>query len=522
MQRVVFDPLKTNVVFHLLILGYQFSTMVRTYKRTSSRQSWNETSMQSALHDIAKGKMGILKASKIYGLPITTLRRRARNKNKFATGSKKCLGGHRSTFSIELESELQKYLITMETMFFGLTRKDLQCLAYQLAEQNDLKHNFSHSKKAAGVDWLNGFLSRHTSLSIRSPEATSIARAMAFNKVNVGAFFDLLEKVQDEKKLPASRVFNVDETGLTTVQGTPSKVIALKGRRQVGSITSAERGQLCTAVICMSASGVFIPPMIIFPRVRMKLELMDGTPPDTIYACHKSGWMQMEIFQQWFGHFLVHTHSTIDNPSLLILDGHATHTNNLEVIQLARAQGVTLLCLPPHCSHKLQPLDVSFMRPLSTFYDQECEKWLRQHPGRVITMFQLGSIFGSAYMRAATPLVAQNGYRRTGIFPVNRDVFAEHEFAPATVTDNADDNTAQVQHPVCATIPPQDLAVETTESQPPVSETTELRHLAIATESQDPVVEANEPQHPVVVTIEWTCGKYSVILIVNLVYCNCC
>jgi len=311
----------------------------------------------------------------------------------------------------------------------------------------------------------------------------------------------LLEKVQDEKKFPASRVFNVDETGLTTVQGTPSKVIALKGRRQVGSITSAERGQLCTAVICMSASGVFIPPMIIFPRVRMKLELMDGTPPDTIYACHKSGWMQKELFTQWFHHFLKHTHSTIDNPSLLILDGHATYTHNLEVIQLARDTGVTLLCLPPHCSHKLQPLDVSFMKPLSTFYDQECEKWLRQHPGRVITMFQLGAIFGSAYMRAATPLVAENGFKHTGIFPVNRDVFAEHEFAPATVTDNAD--TAEVQPSPSES---QELSTRTTECQALVSETEEVQHLVVANESQDP---AAEPQGPVVVTIFLTSGKCS-------------
>ena len=55
---------------------------------------------------------------------------------------------------------------------------------------------------------------------------------------------------------------------------------------------------------------------------------------------------------------------------------------NMEVIDLARANGVVLLCLPPHCSHKMQPLDVSFMKPLSIYYDQELEKWLRNHPGR--------------------------------------------------------------------------------------------------------------------------------------------
>ena len=45
----------------------------------------------------------------------------------------------------------------------------------------------------------------------------------------------------------------------------------------MGTLTSAERGQLAIVVITMAAGGQFIPPFIIFPRVRMKMELLDGT-----------------------------------------------------------------------------------------------------------------------------------------------------------------------------------------------------------------------------------------------------
>jgi len=76
--------------------------------------------------------------------------------------------------------------------------------------------------------------------------------------------------------------------------------------------------------------------------------------------------MQMEMFVRWLHHFLKHSGASLNNEALLILDGHATHTRNLEVIDMARAHGVTMLCLPPHCSHKMQPLDVGFMKPLST------------------------------------------------------------------------------------------------------------------------------------------------------------
>ena len=128
---------------------------------------------------------------------------------------------------------------------------------------------------------------------------------------------------------------------------------------------------------------------------------------------------------------------------LLILDGHSTHTKILEIIDLAREHSVVLLCLPPHCSHRMQPLDVSFMKPLSTYYDQEPEKWLRNNPGRIVTTFQITELFGYAYVKAATSQIAANGFRKTGIFPTNRDIFLSHEFAAADPTHMPVDDPEQ-------------------------------------------------------------------------------
>jgi hypothetical protein len=74
-----------------------------------------------------------------------------------------------------------------------------------------------------------------------------------------------LEPVQNQYKFLPSRIFNVDETKLTTVQGQgrPSKIIALRNRKQVGTLTSAERGTWATAVICMNAAGAYVPPMLM-------------------------------------------------------------------------------------------------------------------------------------------------------------------------------------------------------------------------------------------------------------------
>lgn len=408
--------------------------MPHTYKRKSNRQSWSEESMSNALEALRNGACGYLKAAKQFGVPKSTLERRFKEKNKYATGHSKLLGSRRQTFPHELEQQLVEYVKNMESMLFGLSTRSIRSLAYQLAIKNNLQHYFNSEKKMAGWDWLRPFLQRNK-LSLRLPEATSAARARGFNREAVAAFFNILEPLQEKNAFPACRVFNVDETGITTVQGRPSKVVAVKGRKQVGTLTSAERGELSTAVICMSASGAFIPPMIIIPRVRMKPQFMEGSPPGTLTVTHKSGWMQIELFDKWFDHFLKHTQASKTNPVLLILDGHKTHTQNISIIDKARNNGVTILCLPPHCSHRMQPLDVSFMAPLSTFYTQEMEIWLRNHPGRCVTVSEVPQLFGKAYLRASTPLNGINGFQKTGIFPVNRTVFTDDMFVASLPTE---------------------------------------------------------------------------------------
>ncbi|KAJ8932381.1 hypothetical protein NQ318_004535 [Aromia moschata] len=112
-----------------------------------------------------------------------------------------------------------------------------------------------------------------------------------------------------------SRIFNCDETGITSVQHKQTKkVFAMKGNKQISTLTSAERGSLITVVTCMSPAGHFIPPMIIFPRKNMKLELMNGTPPGSIYECHTSGWIQATCLQNSFSTLL-----TIRNQLRVIL-----------------------------------------------------------------------------------------------------------------------------------------------------------------------------------------------------------
>jgi hypothetical protein len=97
----------------------------------------------------------------------------------------------------------------------------------------------------------------------------------------------------------------------------------------------------------------------------VKQELMNGKPPGPIHACHPSGWIQSEIFLfQWFPYFIKHTKPTKEDPVILVLDGHYSHTRKLAVIILARVNHVDIICLPTHSGNKMQPFDKAFMEPL--------------------------------------------------------------------------------------------------------------------------------------------------------------
>ena len=65
-------------------------------------------------------------------------------------------------------------------------------------------------------------------------------------------------------------------------------------------------------------------------------------------------------------HFVCLVKLSQKDPVILTLDGHYSHSRNIEVIGCARENGLHFVCLPPHSTHKLQALDVSFLQHLRT------------------------------------------------------------------------------------------------------------------------------------------------------------
>ena len=67
-------------------------------------------------------------------------------------------------------------------------------------------------------------------------------------------------------------------------------------------------------------------------------------PPGTGFAIQDKTWMDRDIFVQWLEHYMCHSRPPKEAPVLLILDGHVSHTRNLNAIEKAEQNGVGILC----------------------------------------------------------------------------------------------------------------------------------------------------------------------------------
>ncbi|KAG5872324.1 hypothetical protein JTB14_037572 [Gonioctena quinquepunctata] len=235
------------------------------------------------------------------------------------------------------------------------------CLSNML--NNKIPRNWEINKKA-GIDWMQCFMKHHPRFSNRKPENTSIARASAFNRANVEEFFNNYALVHATCNFSTDRIWNTDETGITTVLQAP-KVIAETGSKAVGQCVSAERGSLVTMCGIISAVGASIPPLYIFPRVRMEEQFLYGAVPGAVGYAEKSGWMSTRVFLKLLEHIKKHMNSSPTNKILLLMDNDETHVS-LDAILFAREHEIVLLSFPPHCTHKMQPLDKGVYGPFKS------------------------------------------------------------------------------------------------------------------------------------------------------------
>lgn len=95
-----------------------------------TRQIWDKNAMKEAICAVKEKRIGYLKAAKHYNVPKITLRRLVATEGLSLDQVTSVKLGRRSVLPPELEESLVDYVLTMESKFFGLTRRDIRSLAF--------------------------------------------------------------------------------------------------------------------------------------------------------------------------------------------------------------------------------------------------------------------------------------------------------------------------------------------------------------------------------------------------------
>ncbi len=150
----------------------------------------------------------------------------------------------------------------------------------------------------------------------------------------------------------------------------------------------------------------------------------------------ENGWTDDFQCLKWFTESFIpqaRARAGDDNePILLVVDGHGSHVTK-EMAKAGLAHNVHLFCLPPHTTHKLQPLDVGCFGLLTRKWLERCEAVIEATRENI-----LKGDFVREYMNVRKSTMTQEiitaAWKKTGLFPFNAAIFSDDNFAPSNIT----------------------------------------------------------------------------------------
>ena len=107
---------------------------------------------------------------------------------------------------------------------------------------------------------------------------------------------------------------------------------------------------------------------------------------------------------------------------LLIVDSYGSHLN-MQFVEKCDSKRILLAIFPPYATHRLQPLDVSLFSPLAIYYSQELNHFVHSTLNLCsLEKCDFFRLFWPAYIKAFSSANIASGWRRTGIYPINKVV----------------------------------------------------------------------------------------------------
>ncbi len=232
-------------------------------------------------------------------------------------------------------------------------------------------------------------------------------------------FFDQYEEAR--KTIPASNTWNIDETGRDVIP-TIQSVVGRTGE-PAEMIVSGDKGVRSSMVSIINAVGDQFTPMVIHKGLRVQPSWFYHAPEGSIICCSENGYITKELFLEYMDLWMDHLHEIGKDKEkhLLIMDGHSCHTKNFPAIDTLAKKNVSVLLLPSHASHKIQPLDKNPFSGFEHWWQVYLERYNRRNAGKPLNKEMFWQVFCPAWRKGVTPHSIRVGWKRCGLEPINRN-----------------------------------------------------------------------------------------------------
>lgn len=281
-----------------------------------------------------------------------------------------------------------------------------------------------------GQHWVDRFIVRNSYFKMKQSTRDKL-RQDAENPKVILEWYNMLEDVIKESGVVFQDIFNMDETGFLLGKGKDQLCITRKKRAQYFGLPVNRES--ATVIEAISAAGYAIAPFIILCGVvhmaKWYSEATGSLDPDTSISATPTGYTNDEISLEWIKHFDRLTKDrVVGKKRLLIIDGHGSH-HTKEFIGYCDEHDIIPFGLPPHLTHRMQPLDVVCFQPLKHYHAKAIDLVVRDGCTSLDKLEFLRMIEG-VRIQAFKKSTIQSAFKKTGIVPICSRVVLEQISPP--------------------------------------------------------------------------------------------
>ena len=388
--------------------------MPRNYKPQPGAKRYKkhgEEVMKKALEAIDKG-VPYRKVEERFNIPRSVLQRHYTSKDIKPHGGQVALGA-------QFEKHLVNRLVLCAEWGYPMDTFDLRCIVKAHLDRRGVNHK-CFKNNMPGKDWATSFLKRHKEyLAHRMCQNIKRYRAGVSPEI-INEFFDNLQDAL--KDIPASNIMNYDETNLADDPGR-RKVIAKRGSKYPERIINSTKSAN-SIMYAGCADGSLLPPYIVYKATNIYDTWTFGGPQGARYNRTKSGWFDLQCFEDWFHSIALPYLKKLPGKKMLIGDNLSSHLS-ASIVEKCEENEIAFCFLPANSTHLLQPLDVAFFSPLKKAWRTILENW-KKGPGRKQATVAkdnfpqlLKQLTEKIKANANSNLIA--GFTKCGLVPLNRN-----------------------------------------------------------------------------------------------------